>query len=584
MTTRRGLGLIELGTAGLVAGAVPLALAINTSSGGPPHRNVIAIFGPLIGWAFIGAGLFAWLRRPANHFGQLMVAVGFSFCAASLVVAKQPWLYATGLVLLPLPYAILSHMLLAFPTGRLRTSPERLIVWAGYLSATIGHWTAVVFQDTTRQGFPENPFLISAEPDLVTMLYRARFALGTVLLIGLGVILAHRWRSASVAQRRALAPVLVSAGLVMVLLGIWYIANLARLAEGTTRVLWEARVIALAVVPFAFLGGLLRSRVIQAGAVSRLMTQLGNEREHAAGLRDVLADALGDPSLTLAYWLSERHGYVDANGRPVELPRVGSGRVSTPVQRQGVPVAALIHDASLADEEELVRAVGAAASLALENARLDAELHAKLGELKASRARIVETGDAARRRIERDLHDGAQQRLVTVALTLRLARSRLAEEPWRTRELLDVANRDLEVALAELRELARGIHPAVLSERGLDTALRGLVHRAPVPVELTATPAGRLPAALESAAYFVVAEAITNVAKYAKASHAEVAVRADDREVVVEVSDDGVGGANPANGSGLRGLSDRVGALDGRLEVTSEPGRGTTIRATMPCG
>jgi signal transduction histidine kinase len=298
----------------------------------------------------------------------------------------------------------------------------------------------------------------------------------------------------------------------------------------------------------------------------------------------VLAEALGDPTLTLAYWLEERGEYVDSDGRTVELPAEGSGRTYTMVDRHGERIAALIHDASLADERELIKAVGAAASLALENERLDAQLYAKIEELQQSRARIVESSDATRRRIERDLHDGAQQRLVSLALTLRLARSRLRDEPQRTQRLLESASQELDMALAELRELARGIHPAVLSERGLGAALDGVAERAPIPVELIDTPAERLPEQLEAAAYFVVAEAVTNVAKYADASHATVSVQRDNGLVLVQVADYGRGGADPAKGTGLRGLADRVSTLNGRLDVTSEPGRGTTVKATIPCG
>jgi signal transduction histidine kinase len=229
-----------------------------------------------------------------------------------------------------------------------------------------------------------------------------------------------------------------------------------------------------------------------------------------------------------------------------------------------------------------VRAVGAAASLTLENERLDAELRAKVEELQASRARIIQSGDAARRRIERDLHDGAQQRLVSLALHLRLLQSRVEQDPDAVQEL-EAARRELEQALEELRELARGIHPSVLSDRGLDAVLEGLANRAPLPVELDARLGARLPERIESTAYFVVAEALTNVAKYSHASHARVMVKRENGRVLVEVSDDGVGGADPSHGSGLRGLLDRIAALDGRLEVDSEPGHGTTVRATIPC-
>ena len=581
--TSHGYLRLAVAAAGFVAGAVPLILAINSPGGA--HRAVIAAIGPVIGWAFIGTGLYAWARRPANRVGPLMIAVGFSFCVASLSVAQQPWLHAMGLLFLPVPYAILTHILLAFPTGELTSRAERVIVGLSYLSATVGHWSAVMFQNTVRQGAPRNPILVADDVAVVVTLYRLRFTVGVILLVALAVILIGRWRKASLSQRRALAPVFISGGLAMGLMGVWYLASLARLPDSVVDLLWEVRVVALAVVPFAFLGGLLRSRVSQAGAVSQLVAQLGEEDSPRGKLRDLLAEALGDPTLTLAYWLPERGEYVDSDGRAVKLPAEGrSDRMSTMVDRQGERIAALIHDASLADEQELIKAVGAAASLALENERLDAQLYAKLEELQQSRARIVESSDATRRRIERDLHDGAQQRLVSLALTLRLARSGLRNEPEGAERLLESASRELDLALAELRELARGIHPAVLSERGLGAALDGVAERAPIPVELVSTPTERLPEQLEAAAYFVVAEAVTNVAKYAEATHATVSVERNDGVVVVQVDDDGRGGADPSKGSGLRGLADRVSALSGRLEVTSEPGQGTTVRATIPCG
>jgi signal transduction histidine kinase len=330
----------------------------------------------------------------------------------------------------------------------------------------------------------------------------------------------------------------------------------------------RARVIALALVPFAFLAGLLRSRVTGATAVSELVGRLGR----GASLRDELASALGDPSLELAYWTPT--GFVDSDGAPFEFRE---GRASTPVEN----VALIVHDASLAEERELLDAVAGAAALALENERLAAELRASVKQLRASRARIVKTADAARRAIERDLHDGAQQQLVALSLSLRLARTRLERDPVEAGALLDAASRDLQAALQALRELARGIHPAVLSDHGLGAALDALAQRFPFPVEIAAVPEERLPETVEATAYFVVAEAITNVARYARASHAVVTVEREE-ELVVRVSDDGVGGADPSAGSGLRGLADRVAVLDGRLEVESPAGAGTTVRAFIP--
>jgi signal transduction histidine kinase len=227
-----------------------------------------------------------------------------------------------------------------------------------------------------------------------------------------------------------------------------------------------------------------------------------------------------------------------------------------------------------------VRTAGAAAALALENQRLAAELRARIEDLRASRARLVEAGDAERRRLERDLHDGAQSRLVALALKLRLARMKV-EPGSEAAALLDESSAELQASLDELRELARGIHPAILTDHGLEAAFRALAGRAPVPVSI-AVAAGELPRAVETAVYFVVAEALTNVAKYAAASSASITVTGADGRVLVEVTDDGIGGARLDAGSGLRGLADRVGALDGRIALDSPPGGGTRLRAEIP--
>jgi signal transduction histidine kinase len=571
--------LFVLGALGFIAGAVPLALALEYEGG--HQRELIAVFGPLTGWAFIGTGIFAWLRRPENSLGALMIAIGFTACLGSLRVAEEPWIFITGLVFITLPYGVLYHMLLAFPSGTLATRLERVLVLLMYLSVIVAHPISVLFQDTTRMGLPENPLLVSNDPDLSSTISRTRFWVGLVLLGALAVILIRRWHGERGVRSSAMLAALLSGGLVMALLGIWYLAILAHWDPDLIQRMEEARIVSLALVPFAFLAGVLRSRVAGAAAIRELVTRLGDPRERT-GLRDALADALADPSLALAYWLPDRGEYVDADGRPVEIPAEGSDRMCTPVESRGERVAAIIHDASLRADQELVRAVGAAASLTLENERLDAELRAKVEELQASRARIIESGDAARRRIERDLHDGAQQRLVSLALSLRLVQLKVEEDPEAVREL-EAARRQLEQALEELRELARGIHPSVLSDRGLDAVLEGLASRAPLPVELDAALGARLPATIESTAYFVVAEALTNVARYSRATHARVKITRENGRVLVEVSDDGVGGADPAHGSGLRGLLDRIAALDGRLEVDSEPGHGTIVRATIPC-
>jgi signal transduction histidine kinase len=335
----------------------------------------------------------------------------------------------------------------------------------------------------------------------------------------------------------------------------------------------------LAALPLGFLAGLLRSRLAQAG-VADLVLEL-RQTQAPAQVRDALARALDDPTLEVGYWIAATERYVDAAGAAVDATE-SDERTATFVLSEGEPVAVLVHDASLADEPELVEAVAATAQLALENQRLQAELRAQLDEVRASRARIVAAGDAERRRLERDLHDGAQQRLLALGLALQLARSELGDQASATDELLGEAEAELQVALVELRELARGIHPAILTDGGLAPALLTLAERAPVPVAVSALES-RLPLAVETAAYFVVSEALANVAKHAHATRASVGVGIIGDRAVVVVEDDGVGGAQPEPGSGLGGLRDRVQSLGGMLRIDSEPGTGTTIRAELPC-
>jgi signal transduction histidine kinase len=269
---------------------------------------------------------------------------------------------------------------------------------------------------------------------------------------------------------------------------------------------------------------------------------------------------------------------------PTSEPEPNSGRAASVVSMDGRKVALIVHEGALLEEPEKIEAVSRGAALAFENARLEAEVRANVAELRASRVRIVEAGDAARREIERNLHDGAQQNLISLALKLQMARSRVESDPRGAVEILDGAGAELEQTMAELRELARGIHPAVLSDRGLDAALLALAHRAPLPVEVGEMPDGRLPEPVEAAAYYVVAESLTNVVRYAEASRAKVDISRTGGIVRIRIADDGVGGANPSQGSGLNGLADRIAALDGSLALDSPIGEGTVVEVVIPCG
>jgi signal transduction histidine kinase len=400
---------------------------------------------------------------------------------------------------------------------------------------------------------------------------------GVLCLVGALVLLAQRWRNATVPLRRALAPVLVSGGVCVLVLLLTILVEPFSYAAG--RLIGWISGLAFTAVPLAFLAGLLRQR-LDRSAVGDLVVEL-SESARPSDLRNALSRALHDPSLQIGYWLPDGNRYVDVEGKAFELPPEGS-LASTVVQHGGQRVAVLVHDASLLDDPDLIRAACAAGGLALANARLQAELRASVNELRQSRARIVEVGDTERRRLERNLHDGAQQRLLSVALGLRLVEARLAAHPVEA-DLVASSRSELEQSLQELREIAHGIHPAVLSDHGLAVALETAAARSSVPVRLSMEVDGRLPEPIEAAAYYMVCEALANTAKYAHASKATVHISCHDGRVRIEVTDDGRGSADMASGSGLRGLADRVAALDGRFVVTSPAGAGTAVSAEIPC-
>ncbi len=300
----------------------------------------------------------------------------------------------------------------------------------------------------------------------------------------------------------------------------------------------------------------------------------------AQAVRDALRRALSDPDLDIVYPRVGSGGWINELGEGA-APAAATGRAFTAIDRGGKPLAGLVHDPALLDDPERLHAATEAASLAIENERLKAQLRAELAEVQASRARIVDAGDRERRRVERNLHDGAQQRLVGLALMLRLATRSVAGDEALTGLLAD-AGRELEDALGELRELARGIHPAIVDDAGLGGALETLAERCRVPVELMVDVPVGLPEPVEVGAYYLVAEALTNVDKHAAARRATVRATVVDGVLRVAVSDDGRGGAGTTRGSGLEGLADRVSALGGRLDIDSAPDQGTTVAAEIP--
>jgi signal transduction histidine kinase len=574
--------LLALFAVGVLCAAAYVAVVL--SSHHDDQKLVAAILGPLIGLAFIGTGAFAWWRRPLNRFGLLMTAVGFAWFIGGLTESNDAVVYTLGTYIGPLYLVLVVQMLLSFPTGRLDPGAPRAIVALAYIDAFVLTLPVMLLDGDMNvpDGAPENAFVVVKATAVANAIDVVTSIIGFAIAAATAAVLISRRRAATAPQRRAQAPMLWTGLIVIVFLGLVFAGDTVGVPDEVIGVVGFVGFVAFAILPFAFLAGLVRTRYSRAGAVGGLIERL-NTPDTRVSLRTALSDALGDPTLQLVYWRESAGHYVTFEGHRVEMPAHGSGRAVAEVERDGKRVGAIIYDAALRDDPSLVRAAAAAAALQLENERLEAELRARVEELQTSRARLVEVSIGERRRLERDLHDGAQQRLVALSLQLSLAQRKVDSEPATAARLLEASRGELQTALEELRELARGIHPAILTDRGLGAAIEALAERAPLPVDLDRMPEDRLPAAVEAAAYFVVAESLTNVAKYSSAQHASVRVGRENGFAVVEVSDDGVGGADPTAGTGLRGLADRLAALDGRLEVHSPPGGGTVIRANIPC-
>jgi signal transduction histidine kinase len=456
--------------AALACGAGVVALVLTSDHQEAPV--VWAIFGPAVGWSFVGTGLYARRRRPESRTGELMVLFGFAWFVSALHFADSALVYSLSIILGGLWGGVFLHLVMAFPSGRLAPGRDRAIVIAGYLIFTVASIPVMLFAGPHEFGCddcPENVLLVHRDHDLATVAQGVEALMYLALFVIVLVRLTLRWRRTGPFERLQLTPV-YACGLIAFLL-------VTAGTAGAGDAVWWAGFSATALLPLAFLVGLLRSHVAQ----------------------------------------------------------------------------------------------------------LAAELRARVEELRASRARLVEAGDTERRRLERNLHDGAQARMVGVALLLGQTRRRVDADA-ETAALVDRALDEVKTSLAELRELAHGIHPTVLTERGLGPALRDVAARAPVPVALVGTDdVQRLPRPVEVAAYYVISEALANVAKYAQATEATVTVRRANGSVTVEVADDGIGGADAAVGSGLRGLSDRVASLDGTLALDSPAGSGTRLRAEIPC-
>jgi signal transduction histidine kinase len=531
---------------------------------------------------WVAAMLVTYWRQPAGRMWKLFLAFQVIETLAVIWIIPTSLTWTLSQLLIGLGSVVFVHLVLAFPSGRLTDRYDRLLVGGAYVFVVATRLLWLVFSSPAhhKDAFsPKNPFVLFPNPELAWVFGTGALLLLTPFLFAAVMIgLLRHWQRASPATRRALLPIMIAAPIQLAIIVAWHIAdaNPDQLALIRTGLLQPVVGLAGVVFPIGFLVGTVRARLARSG-VADLAVQLGHGVP-LGGLRDVLAHALRDPTLEIAFPAPSGDGFVDPDGQAVERPATSGDRAVAQLERDGQILAVLGYDAAIEREDPgRVEAVASMARLSLENERLAAQVRAQLDEVRASRARIVEAADAERRRIERDLHDGAQQRLVALAMRLDQARASSADAS----ALIDETTAELLTAVKEVRDLARGVHPTILTESGLSAAVEALVERTPFPVA-TDVVEGRFPIEVEVAAYYVIAEALTNIARYAEATEAQVEVSEVDGRLVVTVRDNGKGGADPARGSGLRGLADRVATIGGTLDLASKKGSGTMLTAQLP--
>lgn len=557
-------------------------------------RPPILLIDDLIpGYAFAFAGLIAWSQRPWNRVGTLMVGIGLGLLVGTGPVptpsplGEQQNVLGNTWTFFQLVFGLLwavalLHLLLVFPEGRFVNRLDSRMVRSLYVvvpmsGLALGVLALVPLQSLDAYLGPADlRFGVIGVSLVATFVYY----LGRWVL-GLGLVI-RRWVRAAPARRRSMSPVAWS--LIPIVLA--WLGPFASVGPMVIWGVWPRLVLAtpllLVSLPVGFLVGLLRSEH-EMSSVGDLVVKL-SDGMLPEQLQPALARTLHDPSLEVLYWLPTLGRYADLNGETLSLPAPNSSRAATVLGDPSSPVAALVYDSSLRNEARLVDTAAAAVRLALENARLQVQLRAQLDEVQQSRMRLVEAADSERRRVERDLHDGAQQQLVTLLLSLQLAKAEARRSSdSTTAQLLDSSITSLRQALDELRNLARGIHPTILAEAGLMPAISSLAERCPIALEVSGE-LDRIEPKLETALYFVAAEAITNAVKHSKGQRISVDLGHRSGWVSVDISDDGIGGADPSRGTGLVGLADRVAAVGGRLNVQSSPSRGTTVHAEVPCG
>ncbi|MBV9592600.1 MAG: hypothetical protein JO147_02190 [Actinobacteria bacterium] len=531
--------------------------------------NILSIIGPV---SFIGCGILAWSRRPSSGVGALMIFAGWTFIIGDLGGVESTPLIAISDALGVIGVAAITHLLLGFPSGRLRSTAARWTVAAAYFVALVLQIPVYTLSETGT------PLTIAVRPSLETIFGHLQSWSALLVFIVAGIIAFRRWRQTERKKRRILGPLYIYTIVSLMFLPFWHLFIAGPAVDPLD--VADAEFADMSLVPVLFLVAMLRGGFARTTAIEDLARRLGAEASSPEQLRTALVNTLGDPTIELLYWSAEREIYVDAAGYPATIETFeGMGLQEIHVGSR--LVGAFTYDATYFPDRSDAESTARLIAVAVDRDRLTAELLANEQTLRRSRSRIANAAQSERRRIAQRLHDEMQGRLVVLALKAQL----IAEATNISAEDLQELRAEADATSERLRAIVSDVMPTPLIERGLAAAIDDFVDRIPIPIEVSFDSdigSTRLPPAIEDLAYFIVAESVTNSLKYGKARSRSVRVRVEADQVLLHIDDDGIGGAGQRVGHGLRSLLDRVDALGGRMTIVSEPNAGTHVAVVLP--